>query len=315
MDPDSPQADELRHLLNVVSGRARDEQGSMSEPIVKEELAIVEFLTAKSTTKPNATAANGAGANGQPRNPDGSDENTPVDLLLGLAKTNSGRRAAEEEKRQLRLQQRREQEEQRMSQRRSISAAASAANSNNNNNNSIGNGNNSGALSSSPWGYVAPQMPGLDVHQPFGGQQGSRRMPRPLQPPGAGKQDGEPNDGSLGSWGSQSDNPFAFTDNKHSSPGFTTPGGLIPSPHNTFANAANANQMNLSPYQDMTLPLPNAEDQLASLAQQNADALFSAPEFGAADVGSFDFSNLGVSQQDMAMAFNPFAIQQTGDEP
>lgn len=320
LDPESPQADDLRHLLNVVSGRARDEQGRLSEPIVKEELAIVEFLTAKNASKPSSNASAG-NANGQQR-AEGTDENTPVDLLLGLAKTNTGRRAAEEEKRQLRLQQRRELEEQRMAQRRSISAGSIATNGN--------------VMSSSPWGYVAPQMPGLDVHQPFGGQGqqqgGDRRLPRPLQPPGG---TGRPNnggsrdnnmdlsDGSVTGW--SPDNPFGFTENKQVSPNFGGPAGnLMPSPHNAFAAAAAAaagvsgsnNQLsNISPYQEMTLNLPTPEEQLSNMAGQGADGLFpSTNEFGNADVGSFDFSNLGVSQQGMDMGFNPFAIQQTGDE-
>ncbi|WVF68076.1 hypothetical protein IAT40_002839 [Kwoniella sp. CBS 6097] len=163
LDPDSPQADELRQLLNVVSGRAPDAQGRTSEPLVKEELAIVEFLTAKSqSTKPRAPApSSGSGTTTNP-----PDDQTPVDLLLGLAKTRSGKRAAEEEKRQLRLQAYREIEEQRQAARR-----------------------NSGAqnISSSPWGYIAPQMPGLDVQQPFGN---GKRVPRPLQPPPTRREDG-----------------------------------------------------------------------------------------------------------------------------
>ncbi|WWC73652.1 uncharacterized protein I206_107624 [Kwoniella pini CBS 10737] len=155
LDPDSPQADELRQLLNVVSGRSSDAQGRISEPLVKEELAIVEFLTAK----PQSNKSRGpVPATGNSGNKD--EDQTPVDLLLGLAKTRSGRRAAEEEKRQLRLQAYREVEEQRQAARR-----------------------NSGAQNiSSPWGYIAPSMPGLDVQQPFGGS-ADKRVPRPLQPP------------------------------------------------------------------------------------------------------------------------------------
>ncbi|WOO82220.1 putative transcriptional regulatory protein [Vanrija pseudolonga] len=312
LDPDSPQADELRHLLSVVSGRARDEQGRLSEPIVKEELAIVEFLTAKSTTKNNSSPANGTAANGQARG-DTTDENTPVDLLLGLAKTNSGRRAAEEEKRQLRLQQLREREEQRQAQRRTAQGGPNAAKN----------------VSASPWGYVAPQMPGIDVHQPFGpANNGNRqsRLPRPLQPPGtANRQEGTSDSASIGSTGHgwSPENPFSFTENR-ASPGFGGPGAnntLIPSPHAAFsgANAANnTNQQlaNISPYQDMSLSLPT--DQLAGLTQQNANDIFAAaappPEFGTAVDVNFDFSNLTIPQQGMDMHFNPFAIQQTGDE-
>lgn len=45
MEPKSQRAEELRRLLDVVAGLAPDELGRVSEPIVKDELAIVEFLT------------------------------------------------------------------------------------------------------------------------------------------------------------------------------------------------------------------------------------------------------------------------------
>lgn len=50
LEPNTPRADELRRLLDVVAGLAPDEQGRVSEPIVKDELAIVEFLTQKAKT-------------------------------------------------------------------------------------------------------------------------------------------------------------------------------------------------------------------------------------------------------------------------
>lgn len=168
VDPLSAQADELRHLLNVVSGRARDADGRLSEPIVKEELAIVEFLTQKAPT--DGQPENESDSKSRSRNPSGRPDSSsgaedgpaPVDLLLNLARTASGRRAAEEEQRQLQVQQRREMEEQRREGRRRS------------------NSNRSNTDSSSPWDFVAPAMPGLDVHQPFGQGQ---RVPRPLQPP------------------------------------------------------------------------------------------------------------------------------------
>lgn len=285
----------------------------MSEPIVKEELAIVEFLTAKNPSKAQVIAANG-GSNGAAR-PEGSDENTPVDLLLGLAKTNSGRRAAEEEKRQLRLQQAREQEEQRQARRRVIQQGQAV----------------NGQVTPSPWGYVPPQMPGLDVHQPFGASgPGPRRpqqlggLPRPLQPPGTGKladgSDIESKPLANTSWSPE--NPFGFTDR-------SSPGG--------FANANmlqpnfSGQNINLSPYQEMTMPLPGAglspSEQLAlqgagsavegGSGNGNVNQLsFSGrgQEFGSAVVDNFDFSAFGPPQSNMEMAFNPFAIQQTGDE-
>lgn len=170
VDPESAQADKLRHLLNVVSGRAPDSQGRTSEPLVKEELAIVEFLTAK-TNSAAASSSGTAGSSGSSKaratGAKGGKEETPVDLLLGLAKTRSGRRAAEEEQRQLRLQAFREQEEQRNAARGGSSSSGRQQQQ---------------QQSQSPWGYQPPSMPGLDVQQPFGSD-GSRRQPRPLQPP------------------------------------------------------------------------------------------------------------------------------------
>lgn len=176
VDPLSAQADELRHLLNVVSGRARDSEGRLSEPIVKEELAIVEFLTQKAPTDgqqetPVDIKSRSRNPGGRPDSSGGTeDAPAPVDLLLNLARTASGRRAAEEEQRQLQLQQRREVEEQRREGRRRSNSVRSASDS------------------ASPWDFVAPAMPGLDVHQPFGQAQ---RVPRPLQPPPARRQFGD----------------------------------------------------------------------------------------------------------------------------
>lgn len=57
VDPTSIRADELRRLLDIVAGQAPDELGRVSEPIVKDEMAIVDFLTQK---------ANAGSSNGQP---------------------------------------------------------------------------------------------------------------------------------------------------------------------------------------------------------------------------------------------------------
>lgn len=56
LEPNSPRADELRRLLDIVAGLAPDENGRVSEPIVKDELAIVEFLTQKASA-PHTTQA------------------------------------------------------------------------------------------------------------------------------------------------------------------------------------------------------------------------------------------------------------------
>lgn len=57
MEPNSPRAEELRRLLDVVAGLAPDELGRISEPIVKDELAIVEFLTQRANDPNNSEGA------------------------------------------------------------------------------------------------------------------------------------------------------------------------------------------------------------------------------------------------------------------
>lgn len=55
MEPDSPRAEDLRRLLDVVAGLKPDKHGRISDPIVKDELAIVEFLTQRSEGVDEAT--------------------------------------------------------------------------------------------------------------------------------------------------------------------------------------------------------------------------------------------------------------------
>ena len=285
MDPDSPQADELRQLLNVVSGRAPDAQGRTSEPLVKEELAIVEFLTAKTnaTSKPSTSAQNHS-----TDRPSRTEDQTPVDLLLGLAKTRSGRRAAEEEKRQSRLQQDREVEEQGAAARR---------------NNGMG----------SPWGYVAPQIPGLDVQQPFE-LSGQRRSPRPLQPPP------RKSDGTTATW-----SPDIFNSLKQMrAPQFLSRSPsqpTLPSPHrDSLASYPAPPQM--SPFAGTsTLPLPSPSQTMDNSGP--GEMLFNTQDgthqFGQANVDSFDFSDLGLGTRLQSTpteggSFNPFALAQTAEE-
>jgi hypothetical protein len=57
VEPNSARAEELRRLLDVVAGLAPDELGRVSEPIVKDELAIVEFLTQRANDPNNSEGA------------------------------------------------------------------------------------------------------------------------------------------------------------------------------------------------------------------------------------------------------------------
>ncbi|CAD6577076.1 MAG: hypothetical protein TREMPRED_001854 [Tremellales sp. Tagirdzhanova-0007] len=267
LDPDSPQADELRVLLNIVSGRAPDSQGRVSEPLIKEELAIVEFLTAKSSKSKTSQFPTA-------RREQAQDDQTPVGLLLGLAKTRSGKRAAEEEQRQLRLQQSREVEEQR--------TASSAR---------VG-----GMIS--PWGYIAPQMPGLSVQQPFG-IDGPRRAPRPLQPPPMKRTD--PSDWSPGLLDSIMGSPSLHS--QRQPPAISPDGEQYPS-----------SIQQISPYQSMTnMSLASPGQQMLSLPQQYDDNQL----FGTAGFGGFEFGDLSLPSLHAGVdpsQFNPFALAQTVEE-
>ncbi|KAK4684332.1 hypothetical protein P7C73_g5850, partial [Tremellales sp. Uapishka_1] len=270
VDPTSPQADELRHLLNVVSGRARDSEGRLSEPIVKEELAIVEFLTAKTSGAPTPKSSHPSNL---------ADDHTPVDLLLGLAKTSSGRRAAEEEKRQLRLQQRRELDEQLKK-----------------------NGN--GATSASPWGYIAPSMPGLDVQQPFGNpnpfatsqpETMQRKVPRPLQPPSSAKR-------ASNDWFDSMVRQPDFHQN--------------PEPPITLPSSSTSASQQIFP--DLSI-FPNNTNQInngfGDPHDQGLNTNQILNQFGNPISEEFDFADLGVDQQNMEnVSFNPFALAQTVEE-
>lgn len=243
--------------MNVVSGRAPDTRGRTSEPLVKEELAIVDFLTAKSTSskRSHLTAS---------RPEQGLDDQTPVDLLLGLAKTRSGKRAAEEEQRQIRLQQHREVEEQRVAARSGMA---------------------------SPWGYVAPQMPGLDVQQPFG-IDGPRKVPRPLQPPPPRRIN------TTSGWSPD------LLDSIMQPPSY--PSQSQSPPHQNLAQP-----MQLSPYQSM-VPMPIASPGQQMLTKH--PQLDGMQQFGNASLDAFDFGDLGlgVPQTNVENAqFNPFALAQT----
>lgn len=280
-------------------------------------MAIVEFLTAKATTSKSKSS----------RPSDQQGDQTPVDLLLNLAKTRSGRRAAEEEKRQQRLQQYREAEEQ----RRATSKQ--------------GQGSRDGMAS--PWGYQAPQMPGLDVQQPFA-LNGQRKVPRPLAAPSA-KRDNNVNTNSSNS--NQNNDPWNL--------GFNMDGAL--SQPNFMARPSSANDSNQSFQQQLQgdinqMQFPSGSstssfDQmaLATLHQQHQqqqqqhqqqqmqmqdvspESMFNVSGadpnsaqiqgqmdtmqlFGNAMMDQFDFSDLGLGagaqNNTVESSFNPFALAQ-----
>ena len=197
-----------------------------------------------------------------------------MDLLLGLAKTRSGKRAAEEEQRQLRLQQHRELEEQKIAAR-------------------------TGSGTSSPWGYVAPPMPGLDVQQPFGNR-GPRRVPRPLQPPPP-KRPSAAQEWSTDLMDSIMRQPPTF------SPASESP---VPGSRDSYPSSI----QQISPYQSMTgISLLSPGQELFSQPPQ----MDGMQQFGSASLNGFDFGDLGFGLPQASVEnapFNPFALAQTVEE-
>jgi hypothetical protein len=144
VDPNSTRADELRKLLDIVAGQALDEQGRISEPIVKDEMAIVDFLTAKASS--NATLRNSAAF-------------PPYSHIL------PGHRGPGKD---------------RIAPRDAQSARAPSISQQQNN---IQSEQDQPPAQRGSWQSIAPGMSQIDVHQPFGGSNNAQRLPRPLRPP------------------------------------------------------------------------------------------------------------------------------------
>lgn len=164
VDPNSARADELRKLLDVVAGQAMDEAGRISEPIVKDEMAIVDFLTAK--------ANNTAGSN--VRN---SAPFPPYSHILPIQKPLQPSKQMRQEPSPLRGR------SDSIEQKPAINRQGSQA--------------SDWSGGDPAWSFVAPGMAQIDVHHPFAQQPQSsnalnnspnQRMPRPLRPPQSGRQ-------------------------------------------------------------------------------------------------------------------------------
>lgn len=175
MDPNSARADELRKLLDVVAGQALDEQGRISEPIVKDEMAIVDFLTAKANSSNAQNLRNSAPF-------------PPYSHILPLHRnppTNREQRPVREDSSSLRPRSESMSQNQRPSARTpGISVSASSPRATEQQASPWQNAD-------SAWSFVAPGMNQIDVQQPFG-QPSSlgnsmQRVPRPLRPPRTGR--------------------------------------------------------------------------------------------------------------------------------
>ena len=155
MEPLSPRAEELRRLLDVVAGLAPDELGRVSEPIVRDELAIVEFLTQRASQPMDGGGVSGPASVSSYSVLGGGDQRTSMaDPTDESAET---------------MAQYQQQQQQQQPPRPGMDDSA--------------------------WSFVAPGMAGLDVQQPFSpvprapsevsmaAMSAASGLPGPLRPP------------------------------------------------------------------------------------------------------------------------------------
>jgi hypothetical protein len=198
----------------------------------------------------------------------------------------------------------------------------------------------------SPWGYQAPQMPGLDVQQPFA-LNGTRKVPRPLAAPSA-KRDN--NIDTSNNNNNQNNDPWNLNfnlDGGLSQPNFMSRPSTADDPNQAFQQL----QGDISQMQFPSGSSTSSFDQiaLATLHQQHQqqqqqhqqqqmqnqnvspESMFnvsgSDPNsvqsqgqmdtmqlFGNAMMDQFDFSDLGlgagVQNNTVESSFNPFALAQ-----
>lgn len=181
VDAASPRAEELRRLLDVVAGIAPDEQGRISEPIVKDELAIVEFLTQRA----NNTSAQEQALNNSAPMP-------PYSHVLSARGSSAAQRFGQQQQQQQQPQsqpvsQKVQDADRQLDPVMQLShpggqdAAQPSAHY---------SGVQQQIPEDSAWSFIAPDLNTIDVHQPFvDNERGlDHRMPGPLRGPARSRQ-------------------------------------------------------------------------------------------------------------------------------
>jgi hypothetical protein len=178
VDAASPRAEELRRLLDIVAGLAPDDQGRVSEPIVKDELAIVEFLTQRA----NNTSAQEQALNNSAAIP-------PYSHVLSARANSHAQRFAQQPKQP-------GHPNMRNSNGQSISSSIIMESPRQERKEGMDPSEQyldapQQAPEDSAWSFIAPDLNTIDVHQPFmNSERGltEHRMPGPLRGPARSRQ-------------------------------------------------------------------------------------------------------------------------------
>ncbi|KAJ9107031.1 hypothetical protein QFC19_002900 [Naganishia cerealis] len=182
LDAASPRAEELRRLLDVVAGVAADDQGRISEPIVKDELAIVEFLTQRA----NNTSAQEQALNNSAPMP-------PYSHVLSARGSSAAQRFGQQQQQQSPVSSMKIQD----SDRQVMPSNAVAPIPSQGGQDTVDvpahytEVQPQQAPEDSAWSFIAPDLNTIDVHQPFVDRErglGEHRMPGPLRGPARSRQ-------------------------------------------------------------------------------------------------------------------------------
>lgn len=179
VDAASPRAEELRRLLDVVAGLAPDDQGRISEPIVKDELAIVEFLTQRA----NNTSAQEQALNNSAAIP-------PYSHVLSARANTAAQRFGQQHKLSSTTDIQKHNHHQSAS---SLPPLRSPQQDRKAATDALDQFSDvpQAAPEDSAWSFVAPDLNTIDVHQPFidsGRGLTEHRMPGPLRGPARSRQ-------------------------------------------------------------------------------------------------------------------------------
>ncbi|KAJ9115052.1 hypothetical protein QFC22_005380 [Naganishia vaughanmartiniae] len=180
LDAASPRAEELRRLLDVVAGIAPDEQGRISEPIVKDELAIVEFLTQRA----NNTSVQEQALNNSAPMP-------PYSHVLSARGSSAAQRFGQQQQQPQQVAQEKVQD----GDRQLIPSDPVMQLSSQGGHDGVQppthySGIQQQIPEDSAWSFIAPDLNTIDVHQPFvDNERGlDHRMPGPLRGPARSRQ-------------------------------------------------------------------------------------------------------------------------------
>jgi hypothetical protein len=165
--------------LDIVAGLAPDDQGRISEPIVKDELAIVEFLTQRA----NNTSAQEQALNNSAAIP-------PYSHVLSARANTAARRSAQQPKQPTNAAMPKSHRQQSSSTLATLQSPQQDRKAGPQPSDQYSDVPQA-APEDSAWSFVAPDLNTIDVHQPFidsGAGLTEHRMPGPLRGPAPSRQ-------------------------------------------------------------------------------------------------------------------------------